>query len=691
MLGQAEESSEVRYHLTARPWQPLGTAAGEYLDAIEAACRFTARHQDSRGAVLDPFLRREQQYATPCFALAGALLLDQGRAADLAPHVFRAMDHATACLAGGSRAIPDRCGEFFLAPLTEALQLLEKHAPAPNRDLWRRRLRLPLSGILGSDQAHHNHRRAAALRAEWLRARAGLVNPDAAREFIERNWIQNQRDRILPDRCNLYHDRTSDPESHAQDAAGRAWLLGLAAAGYDGRSAPEIARAVERGTGLALLMQDPSGQAPPNGPGDACVVNDVLYQLAFERMAARTADPCAAGRFRRAALLAFASALRWRRSGGPWEGSWFVTRNRFDPAQKVGYPPGVSYSSANGAHMLHLAECWLAHRGEITEQPAPSEIGGYAFSSDPKFASVFVNAGGMQMIANLRGDTGPHAEWTALGVVRFARPGWDSRLGPSDGFRDRATGRGVSFGPTWIEGGRWVRLADLPDRYQGVLRVIFVHPLLVRCQIDYTGRGLPPFRQEFTVTPDGVLATLESGTPAQCAMTWPLVEDDGRPLETSITRYIASVRDPGSGDQQNFIALASNPMLSAEEDPVRSPCGWLRPVRSRALAAFVYPRGAGDPDAEAIRASFKTAPQGFSTVLGRVAGNLYVGRTAAGGEGKSIDLTGDGHPDVTFSAPCGFILQLQEGRVTAVETDREVHGTVDGQRLELRPYEPVVL
>jgi hypothetical protein len=202
---------------------------------------------------------------------------------------------------------------------------------------------------------------------------------------------------------------------------------------------------------------------------------------------------------------------------------------------------------------------------------------------------------------------------------------------------------------------------------------------------------MPAFRQELTVTPNGVLAILESGSPGQCAMTWPLVEDDGRPLETAITRYIASVRDPESGDEQNFIALASNPMLSAEEDPVRSPSGWLRPVRSRALSAFVYPRSAQDPTAEAVRDSFRNVPQGFSTVLGRVVGNLYVGRTAAGGEGKSIDLDGDGRPEVTFSANCGFILQLEEGKVKAVETDREVNATVGEQRLQLGAYQPVAI
>jgi hypothetical protein len=66
-----------------------------------------------------------------------------------------------------------------------------------------------------------------------------------------------------------------------------------------------------------------------------------------------------------------------------------------------------------------------------------------------------------------------------------------------------------------------------------------------------------------------------------------------------------------------------------------------------------------------------------------------MGRTSAGGLGDQIDLNGDGIPDVTFSAPCGFILQLQNGIVTKVETDREVTATIGGQMYGLLAYTPV--
>lgn len=87
------EVVETRYHLPARQWAPLEIPASRYLDVIEGICRFTVRHQDDSGAIIDPFLHREHQYATPYFAYAVATLVDQGRASDLLPAGIRAMEH----------------------------------------------------------------------------------------------------------------------------------------------------------------------------------------------------------------------------------------------------------------------------------------------------------------------------------------------------------------------------------------------------------------------------------------------------------------------------------------------------------------------------------------------------------------------------------------------------------------------
>src|SRR5205809_6761150 len=92
-----EPSPIVRtgYHLTARPWRPLAIPKDRYLDAIEGVCRYSIRHQNAEGAIIDPFLHREHQYATPYFAHAAGTLIHAGRAPDLLPYAIKAMDHAT--------------------------------------------------------------------------------------------------------------------------------------------------------------------------------------------------------------------------------------------------------------------------------------------------------------------------------------------------------------------------------------------------------------------------------------------------------------------------------------------------------------------------------------------------------------------------------------------------------------------
>jgi hypothetical protein len=688
------------FHLTARPWQPLHIAPQDYLDAIEGVCRFTVQHQDARGAVIDPFLHGEHQYSTPYFAFAVGTLIHAGRAGDLLPAGVRALEHATGCFARGDAGIPDAHGEFFLASLPGAVELYKDHVPAETLARWRQSLRVARAQVVGGGT---NNWRTYAMKGEWLRAQSGLVDHADACAFIEDAWLHaQQRTRIADDKWNLYQDHLTDPESHAVEAVGRGNLLALLAEGYDGPSRAEMRQFVERGTAVTLLLQDPSGQCPPDGRTDDHVFNDVLYQLGFDVMAERAqrdGDKTLAGQYRHAAMLSFQSIRRWRRDDAPWAGSYFVTKNHFDPSQRVGYQAASNYGNYNGAVMIHLAEAYLARRTQIAERPAPVEIGGYAFTTDPKFASAVANAGGMQMFAALRGDRAKlyGRYWTALGVARFGRPNWDTRLGPSDGVRDGPTGRGVTFAPTWMEQGQWVRMADVPDRYRGQFRVQFVHPLLVRCAIDYhpiQGAG-PSFRHELVLTPDGVLATLRSADAKDFGVTWPLLEDDGTPLRTQVADHLATTAYGANSDEQCFLALDPAAAPAGAEDRVQSAYGWLRPVRAPAHAGvnrtFVYPRNPTDPTARKVQESFHLTDDGFASVLGSVHGTLYVGRTSAGGEGQSIDCHGDGKPDATFDTVCRFVLQLDAGKIVAVEADRKTVAEIAGRRWPLDAYVPVTI
>jgi hypothetical protein len=122
----------IRYHLTARPWKPLGIPPTAYLDRIEGECRFWVNHQDASGAIIDPFNKREWQYSTPYLAYAVGTLISAERAKDLLGKGVLAMDHACANFASGKT---DGHSEFFVPPLTGALALYAPHVPAEDPGL----------------------------------------------------------------------------------------------------------------------------------------------------------------------------------------------------------------------------------------------------------------------------------------------------------------------------------------------------------------------------------------------------------------------------------------------------------------------------------------------------------------------------------------------------------------------------
>jgi hypothetical protein len=687
---------DLPWHLPARPWRPTTVDATGFLDVGEWIARAHARHQAGDGSVLDAYSGREQQYQTPYFAASVAMLVAHGRARDLLPQGIAAMERATSAVGQGRSHIPENHGEFFLAPLAKALPLYRPHVSAERYELWRNRLTSPVASIL---QGLNHNWRTYAMKGEWLRAVGGLVDRPAAVAWIEASWIASQRWRLRGNRWNQYTDSSGSPDTHIYDAAARSNLFALIEAGYDGPSRAEMTALLERGALTSLLMQEPSGQNPAGGRSGDHVWNDVYSGNVFAQMAAhhRDSDPELAGRYRRAALMNLKSINRWRRP----EGAYSVTKNHFDPAQRVGYADYSWFQNYNGNVMFHSLESYESAAAAVDERPVPSEIGGYAFATDPDaFGSVFTNAGGMHMQAAMTGATSLSygQYWTVLGVTRFGRAGWDGRLGPSNGVRDPRSGRAVSFAPSFPESGTWLRLGELADRYAGTPSFEFVHPLLVRWAIDYApadGRPGPTFRNEFVVTPDGVLSTVTAST-ATFGVTLPIVESDGRALDVGYTGGIASMSYPWLPDEQHFIAVQSGARLDPAAPLIRGGVGDVRPVRLTVPGAatnevFVYPRSAGDPAAADVRSSFVRSGDDFATLLGRVRGTLYVGRTSAGGFGTGVDLDGSGVPDAAFDTACGFVLQLAAGRVTAVEADRAVTATIQGRQVRLEAHVPLVL
>jgi hypothetical protein len=331
--------------------------------------------------------------------------------------------------------------------------------------------------------------------------------------------------------------------------------------------------------------------------------------------------------------------------------------------------------------MFHLAELYNLQTFTIPPQPTPAQIGGYALALDPGFDSVMVDAGGMQLQIDLRGQVGKQSGnyWTPLGMVRIARMAWDSRLGPADGAL--TVEGGISFAPEFKEDGAWHRMADLSDRYRAEWRPEFVHPALVRGVLSWhpmVGKSGPTFETTLWITPDGVFnETRKTSTDAiEWGMTWPLLVSDGRPLRHEVTVSAARTAFVEGGDEENFLAIGRDPSIQIDGATARSTYGDLIPIRYvsgvGANATFVYPRNAGDVPATEVQKTMHRTEDGFESALGRAESSLYVGRTVAGGEGKVLRITRAGAPVLVFDRNCGFLARLDHGNVIAVETDRDV-------------------
>jgi hypothetical protein len=307
------------------------------------------------------------------------------------------------------------------------------------------------------------------------------------------------------------------------------------------------------------------------------------------------------------------------------------------------------------------------------------------------------NAGGMQVQFNLRGQKEKSSGnyWTPLGIVRFARAAWDSRLGPADGALTEAGG--ITFAPEFLEDGHWLRLASLSSRYRGFWKTEFVHPALVRGIMEYRplpGNHGPAFESRVWITPDGVY--IETRKTSSDVVSWgvtgPVLQSDGRSLAVRVSDGNASTSYSASGDAESFLAVGGKPRVAPDGTPMRSTFGDLLPLRVQSTGGvdrtFIYPHNSGQPAPESVRSGFRVTADGFSSELGTVHGDIYTGKTIAGGMGREIALRG---AHVSFNVTCGFLLQLRSGVPLTVETDRDVVLTIKGKHIRVLPHQPTKL
>jgi hypothetical protein len=525
---------------------PTGLSRPDYLRVIGGIVRRFAREQDARGAILDPFEHREKQYATPAFALAGAVLVSAGRDTDLLPAVTRAMDAASADLAAGT--VADNHSDFFTVLLMHADLVLGRAARRTPAS-WRpalRSVRTEVYRYQPDAKAVHNWNMVAAA-GEWLRTRERYAESSA--------WVDRSLARQLEHftSAGMYRD-PNDPIAY--DHFARLWGLDLVAEGYRGVHEAALTTCLERGAWMSLFMQSPHGEMPCGGRSAHHQWNEAEQAVTFETFAARLSakgDRRGAEAFKRAARVSLRSILRWIRP----EGELWIAKNRVDPARRHGYEEYSFHSQYNLLAAAMLALAWLRADDRIGERPCPADAGGYAFELQPAFHKVVATAGGTYVEV----DTGADLHYNPTGILRIHNRRWVPEL-ISDGVTPDCAyavpakpTRAVAVGPVWQNAaGEWTSLASHggSDLDAAEVTVREATDRLVDIDIVYRGRlrgGATTVRESIRVSDAGAEIThVIEGDVQAVRQTIPVLATDGS-SETalSLAQGAAEVRRDGGG------------------------------------------------------------------------------------------------------------------------------------------------
>ncbi len=439
----------VRQQLSkSRPLAGTQVSKADYLTVAESVVRFFAEHQRETGEIIDPVDQQEHQYSTPCFALVVAILHKHDRATDLIGYAWNALLAASDALSRNSAA--DNHGDFYLFNLVQALNIFKEMYPSDIRiGVVEGRIRkvIPTDAyryIYTPQRKHLHNWNIIASCGEILREQAGLGNGAFHDRHLEHQLLNFTTDGMYV-----------DPHvPMIYDIFPRFFLEVTLQQGYAGRHRDAINVMLERGELMSLLMQSPSGVLPTGGRTKQHTWGDIqqitVFEIAARRFASR-GDYVYAKAFKRAAHLAYASALRWLRPSGEFQ----ILKNHVQPESRHGYDGYSNHSQYNllPATMLALAADYADDT--IEEGPTPCEAGSYTLDI-PAFHKVIANHHGTGIVIDTKADT----RYDGTGLLRVHQAGGDPILGPND--VPAADDYPMNIGVAWREfpDGDWVHLAS---------------------------------------------------------------------------------------------------------------------------------------------------------------------------------------------------------------------------------------
>lgn len=558
----------LRLDLTAASVAPTNLSRDDYLSIVSGIVNHFRHFQNAEGRIIDPFVHREVQYSTPCYAWAATALVVSGKRSDLLDSAAMALECALRQLADASPA--DQHGDFFTFPAMLAYEHLRDRVPLERRQRWEALLKAvdpfrAYRDVLREGKREVHNWNVVAIAGEFLRAQAGFTDL----RFVEQH-LAAQLPHFTAE--GLYRDPNVPM---AYDHFPRHFLAAILERGYAGKFQSELNGLLERAAWTSLLMQSPLGELPTGGRSAQHQWNEAMQCVTYEiwaRRKWREGDEVAAKAFKRAARLALQSIRCWvRPSGELW-----IVKNRFDPALRHGFEGYSFHSQYNLLAASMLATAWLFADDRIPEGACPADIGGFVVHL-PDFHKVIANAGGLYVEI----DTAADPNYNSTGLLRIHKAGIDPLVGPTDGaaIKDEPLAVGIA----WREGDRWQPLAGL-GQGQIASVALAVHeqtPQRVAFTIRYEVNRpvVQAVIETYELTPERVRVTAEvKGEVNSLLVRFPALAFDGqRASRITVSESTVTLRLDNS--QQNFrVESPKGVVLRRTGKWVRSRNGYLEPI-----------------------------------------------------------------------------------------------------------------
>ena len=438
----------------------------DYLDVITGQVKAMLQYQDASGRMIDPVAKKEMYFTTPCYAHSVAVLAKAGYPIEpkLIESGMKALDVSLADLAAGQA--PGSHGDFFTWPLVFACELFDATASSERKEKWRQLLgqidparaysayKKPVEpsdhrGFYKTYGPHFsNNWNLVNTAGEFGRGQHGFADP-----WYVDYCMTMQLSNFTP--LGMYNEG-GNPLPY--DLFARHYLTGMLQRGYNSFLHTTYRDILWRGSWTSLFMQSPFGELPTGYRSSQHIWNEAEQAVIFEIYAsayAKEGKTAQAGAFKRAAHLSLASIKNWIRP----DGSGCIVKNRYPIEAKHGYEGYSEHTCYNMLAMSMLAQAWQFADDAIAEQPAPADVGGFAFAV-PGFHKVFANAGGTYIEYDTDGDQ----LYNPTGLLRIHLKNGHPQLGPSDGCAEKYSGKGNCFavGPAWKDAaGNWTKLAEL--------------------------------------------------------------------------------------------------------------------------------------------------------------------------------------------------------------------------------------